>query len=55
MTIAEELLKAHMINLRLKKDWSPGEVLLTYQSHVNRLRYLTAMMRADEIINKMMK
>ncbi len=54
MTKAEQQLRAHMINLRLKHDWSPGEVLLNYQPNVNRLQYLVAMIRADEIINKMM-
>ncbi len=55
MTKAEQQLRAHMIDMRLKHDWSPGEVLLPHQSSVNRLQYLVAMIRADEIINKMMK
>ena len=34
--------------------WLPGCSLLYHDGDVNRLRYLVAVMRADEIILKMM-
>ena len=55
MTKAEQQLRAHMINMRLKHDWSPGEVHIYDEPSRNNLMYMMAMMRADEIINKMMK
>ena len=52
----QQLLRAHMINMRLAKDWSPGEVLTEKEfGEHNRLKCFVAMQRADEIINKIMR
>ena len=56
MTKTEQQLRMHMINLRLKHDWSVGEVVFVrYDARVHGLRYRVAMQRTDEIINKMMR
>lgn len=59
MTKSEQLHRLQMINMRLTKDWSPGEVLINREKdlrgvHGTTLKYMTAMMRADDIISTIM-
>ncbi len=54
MTTTQKL-KLRSINYRIKGKWSPREALLICEPNGSELRYLVAMQRADEIINKMMR
>lgn len=55
MTKVERRYRFDMINFRLRHDWSPSEVLIYDEPSRNILMYMMAMIRADEIINKMMR
>lgn len=55
MTKTERKVQFDMINFRLSRDWSPGEVHIYDELSRNELMYMMAMMRADEIINKVMR
>ncbi len=55
MTQTERRYRFDMINFRLYRDWSPGEVLIYDEPSRNQLIYRMTMIRADEIINKMMR